>query len=148
MKININIEAKIIEFFPLLIESRPSEGPIVFSWSIETGIGKDPDFKIIAKSFASSKLKLPLILPLLKIWFWTTGADLTLPSKIIATLFPIFSLVIFEKDLDPSVSRLKATYGRLNSSYSTLASSIDSPFSWDDFNVKRKLSSESTLPYL
>ena len=35
---------------------------------------------------------------------------------------------IFEKIDEPDLSRLKETYGLLNSSYETLASSIDSPF--------------------
>ena len=50
MKKKIRTEANIIEFLPLLTESEPRDGPIVFSCKIDTGIGRDPDFNIIAKS--------------------------------------------------------------------------------------------------
>ena len=92
---------------PLFIESAPREGPIVFSCNIEIGIGSEPDFRIIDKSFACSKEKLPEILPLPNIWSRTTGEDLTLPSRIIAILFPIFSLVSREKIFVPSELRAR-----------------------------------------
>ena len=49
------------EVKPALIASSPSEGPTIASSIIRAGAGNLPDFKIFAKSFASFKVKLPVI---------------------------------------------------------------------------------------
>ena len=49
------------DFNPELIDSSPREGPTIASSIIRAGAGNFPDFNILAKSWASSISKLPVI---------------------------------------------------------------------------------------
>ena len=49
------------DHIPLSIDSWPSEGPTIVSCSMRAGAGILPDFKMLAKSFASVTVKLPVI---------------------------------------------------------------------------------------
>ena len=49
------------DFNPASIASSPNEGPTIASSIILAGAGNFPDFKILAKSFASFTEKFPVI---------------------------------------------------------------------------------------
>ena len=61
MYANTKSKAKINDDIPALIASSPSEGPTIASSIIRAGAGNLPDFKMLAKSFASFKVKSPVI---------------------------------------------------------------------------------------
>ncbi len=65
-----------MDISPFLIESAPREGPTVLSSRILTGAGRAPALSAMARSFASSVVKLPVI----RAWppdifSWITGAE-------------------------------------------------------------------------
>jgi hypothetical protein len=63
-------------FKPPLIASLPRVGPTTCSCTIFAGAGSLPDFKILARSCASSVVKLPLMLELpASIFDITFGAE-------------------------------------------------------------------------
>ena len=75
-------------------------------------VGREPDFKIIAKLFADSLVKLPVIWPLPPvIASLITGAVISAPSKTISNLDPTFYEVIWAKRSEPILLKEKATTG-------------------------------------
>ena len=86
------------------MESSPSEGPTVLSSMTFTGAGRAPALKTVARSLASSALKLPSIMALPSgILERITGADWTMSSRTIARFLSIFLSVISAKALPPSL---------------------------------------------
>ena len=56
-----NSKPKSIDIYPWLMDSTPKEGPIKASSTIRVGAGNLPAFNTLAKSLASSTVKLPEI---------------------------------------------------------------------------------------
>ena len=51
----------IMEMIPWFCASLPRVGPMMLSSTIWVGAGSEPDFKMLAKSWASKRVKLPEI---------------------------------------------------------------------------------------
>ncbi|EKD65247.1 MAG: hypothetical protein ACD_50C00150G0002 [uncultured bacterium] len=80
----------------------PKEGPTVVCPISLRGAGSAPAFNWIARFFACSCLKLPVITASpLRIGCCTTGAEITTLSRTIATGFPTFLWVISANNFDP-----------------------------------------------
>ncbi len=95
---------------PLLMESWPRDGPTVRSSRITTGAGSAPARSTMARSLASSMVKVPVICawpP--EIFSWMTGAEWTTPSSTMASFFLTFSPVIRSNSLAPWLLNLMAT---------------------------------------
>ncbi len=114
---------------PASTESAPSPGPTVRSSRIFKGAGSAPARSKIAKSFAVSTEKLPVMRPdPPKIGERITGADITLSSSTIANGLPTLALVTSPNFLPPAESNLKSTSGSpVCGSKPTLASTRRSP---------------------
>ena len=69
-------------YIPFCTPSLPNVGPTCFSWIIFISVGREPDFKIIARLLADSLVKLPKICPLPPVMAsLITGAVIRAPSK-------------------------------------------------------------------
>ena len=95
---------------PASTESAPRPGPTVRSSRIFKGAGSAPARSKIAKSFAVSTVKLPVIRPDPPIiGERITGAEITLSSSTMANGLPTFALVTSPNFLPPTESNLKST---------------------------------------
>ena len=117
---------------PERMEASPKLAPTTASCGMLIWASKRPDFKIFAKSFASSKSSRPVIWedpP--AILFITLGAEKTLSSKTIAIWLPIFSSVRIDHLLAPTLFIRIDTAAAPNSSRTERASVITSPLKAD-----------------
>ena len=114
MKITTSKSPSSVAFLPEAIESAPRLAPTVRSSITVSLAGSAPDRSVTARSLASATVKLPLIWPEPpRIGSRMTGAETTLPSRMMAKGRPTFSCVALAKRLAPVASKRKVTIGSL-----------------------------------
>ena len=153
MKITTAAKPKRIEMKPWLCAAWPRVGPTIASSTIRVGAGKEPAFKMFAKSFASSVVKLPEMEELpFGISSFTEGAEYTTLSNTMAILpfgdFAAASAVIFAQMRVPAAFIVMLTAGLACWSKSLRASLITSPvsFAFPERPNSRKCNSIASLP--
>ena len=99
-----------VETMPFRMESAPSDGPTVRSSRIWTGAGRAPARRMMARSRASSAVNPP------EIWACPegirsriTGAELTLPSRMMASRLPTLCSVTWPKIRAPWLLNVRET---------------------------------------
>ena len=113
MKISTRMRPMMQAILPARIESAPRSGPTVRSSRMVSGAGKAPARSSNARSFASTVVKLPEMMPEPPmIGSRMTGALMTLPSSTMAKGRPTFALVTLPNFLAPVVSKRKLITGR------------------------------------
>ena len=97
---------------PISTESRPRDGPTVRSSMISTLAGRAPARRTMARSLASSLVRLPVMMERpLAILVWITGAEYTAPSRTMARRSPMCAPVMRRKSCTPSSVVSKLTIG-------------------------------------
>ena len=99
---------------PVRIESFPRDGPTVRSSATVIGAGRAPTCSTIARSPASSALKLPVMRASPPgIRSRIDGADMTLSSRTMASCLPTLSTVTRRKRLAPLLVMVMRDAGRV-----------------------------------
>ena len=117
-----------VAIWPARTASAPSEAVTLRRSSTVRGAGNEPPFSRFTSSEAEAMVKLPSMIPWPPVMaLLMRGAEITLPSRMMAKGLPMFAAVVSPKRRAPWPSKRKPIAGRLLWSVVTLALTRFSP---------------------